>query len=124
MIYSVKQQKYVPVNVQKKVLKRFTRYLVNEESKLAENIGYVDLEDSKNGVMVLYIKNQQPNSYRHFGMVAEGINIYLQHILDNAKKGERIYTGFLGAQKMYMPINLINELMEKIKINPLLKRIK
>ena len=38
--------------------------------------------------------------------------LLLDHILCNTKKGERIYTGFLGPKKMYMPINLINELRE------------
>jgi ADP-glucose pyrophosphorylase len=53
--------------------------------------------------------------------INEGINAYLDYILSNTKKGERIFTGFLGAQKMFMPINLINELKTKIRINSLIK---
>lgn len=163
MIYSIKQHKEVPVCVEKKVYKYYTRYFVNEASKPSENIGYVDLEDSKNGVMVHYIENLEPKKYKHFGIVAdqielehclnrgidkpyiqseakvgtlikhfkrgkrfidEGVNIYLEHILSEIQKGERIFTGALGNQKMYMPINYINELKSKIKINPLLKGIK
>ena len=163
MIYSIEQQKDVPVTIQKKVYKYFTRYLVNETIGTGENIGYIDLEDSKSGVMVHYIENLQPKRYKHFGLVAdqielehclnrgikkpyiqseatsdtllqhfkrgkryinEGVNVYLGHILTTLKKGEKVYTKILGPQKMYMPINLINELKSKIKINPLLKEIK
>ena len=55
--------------------------------------------------------------------INEGINVYLGHICENLQKGERVFTGFLGTQKMYMPINMINEIKEKIKIAPLLKNI-
>lgn len=163
MIYSVKQKKYVPIDIKKEVYKTFTRYIVNEKSNAIESIGYIDLKDLKNGAEVIYMENKQPKLYKRFGMVAdqielehclnngiskpyiqsksasgillphfkrgkrfinEGINIYLDYILKNVKKGERVYTSDFGSQKMYMPMNLINKLMEKIKINPLLKGLK
>ncbi len=163
MVYSVKQHREVPVQVQKEVYKTFTRYVVNDKANTSINIGYVDLKDSKDGVTVLYIKNEQPKLYKHFGMVAdqielehclnngienpniqseaasgtllqhfkrgkryinEEINAYLSNILNNIKKGERVFTGHLGSQKMYMPLSLINELKDRIRINQLLKGLK
>lgn len=160
MIYSIKQHKEIPINIVKEKYTTFTRYVVNDCSK---NIGYVDLKDTEDGVKVLYIKNQQPKLYKHFGMVADQIelehclnrdienpyiqskaasgtlmqhfkrgkryldaevNSYLSNILKDLKKGERVFTGSLGTQKMFMPINMINEIKEKIKIHPLLKGIK
>lgn len=169
MIYSVLQHKEVPVTVSKKVMfvddefGYMTRYNVDDASGRKINIGYVDLKDTKEGVKVLYIKSHYPNLYKHFGQVAdqielehcldrgidnpyiysvaalgthvlhflrgkrfinEEINIYLNQLTENLQKGEKIITGFLGYQKMYMPIKMINEIKEKIKINPLLKGLK
>ena len=163
MIYSVKKHKELPVNVQKEVYKTFTRYIVKDGTNTSQNIGYVDLKDSKNGVKVLYIENQQHKLYRQFGTIAdqielehcinrginipyiqseaasgtllqhfkrgkryidEGINLYLSYLCETLQKGERVFTGFLGSQKMYMPVNMINVLKEKIKIAPLLQEIK
>lgn len=169
MIYSIKQHKEIPVNITKKSyyiddsFYPMTRYDVYDASGKKIYIGYVDLQDIKNGVKVLYIKSCYPDLYKHFAQVAdqielehclnrgidnphicsvaardtyvnhylrgkrfvnEGINVYLDYLTKNLKKGEKVLTGFLGYQKMYMPINLINELKEKIKISPLLKGIK
>ena len=169
MIYSVLQHKEVPVTVSKKVyyineeFGDLIRYTVHNTSEPRIHIGYVDLQDTKSGVKVSYIKNQHPDLYKHFGQIVdqielehclkrgidkpfiqssaaintyiqhfkrgkrfinEGINIYLDYICQNLKKGERINIGALGYQKMYMPINMINEIKEKIKILPLLKDIK
>ena len=121
------------------------------------------MQDTRTGVHVSYIKNQQPDLYKRFGQLAdqievehcmkkgvdnpfiqstaalgthimhflrgkrfinEGINVYLDYLTKNLQKGERVTTGFLGYQKMYMPINMINEIKEKIKLCPLLKGIK
>ena len=159
MIYSIKQHKEIPVNVQKQVYKTFTRYVVSDV-KLNNDIGYIDLKDTKNGVTVLYIENKLPKLYKHFGLIAdqielehclncgierpyiqseaasgtllqhfkrgkryinENVNLLLTEILKNTQKGERIFTGFLGSQKMFMPMNLINEIKLKIKSVPLLK---
>lgn len=171
MIYSVSQHKNIPVTVTKSYsvidygykYNDIIRYDVFTNENEAEYIGYLELEDTKNGVKVLYIENQHPDLYKHFGQVAdqievehclnrgidkpnirsvaainshikhfkrgkrffkEGINVYLDYLLKNLKKGERVITGDLGLQKMYMPINLINEIKEKIKINPILKGLK
>ena len=110
-------------------------YMENKQPKLYKRFGMVadqiELEHClNNGISKPYIQSKSasgillPHFKRGKRFINEGINIYLDYILKNVKKGERIYTGILGAQKMYMPINLINELMEKIKINPLLKRLK
>ena len=168
MIYSIRQHKEVPVTITKKVqyideqFGELTRYSVYDDSKRIF-VGYVDLQDTKNGVNVTYIKNQQPDLYKRFGQLAdqievehcmkkgvdnpfiqstaalgthimhflrgkrfinEGINVYLDYLTKNLQKGERVTTGFLGYQKMYMPINMINEIKEKIKLCPLLKGIK
>lgn len=171
MIYSVLQNKNVPVMVEKKtqyVAHGFndfiTTYSVYDASKPEmEYIGYVDLQDIKNGVNVLYIKKEAPNLYKHFADVAdqievehclqrgidkpyissaaaknthvlhflrgkrfhnEGINVYLDSITKDLKKGERISTELFGFEKMYMPINMLNNIKEKIKLNPLLKNLK
>ena len=169
MIYSVAHQKEIPVVVTKKINPIYDEigdeivYTVHDASNSRNHIGYVKLYDTKNGVKVNWIKNQNPSLYKHFGQIAdqielehclnrqidkpyiqsaaaagthilhylrgkrfinEGINIYLEHLINNQSKGKRITTGFLGYQKMYMPINLINEIKEKIRINPLLKGIK
>lgn len=169
MIYSVLQHKEIPVTVSKKVMfvdnefGYMTRYNVDDASGRKINVGYLDLKDTDNGVKVLYIKNNQPNLYKHFAQVAdqielehclnrgidnpyiysvaamgthvlhflrgkrflnEEINVYLDQLTKNIKKGEKIMTGCLGYQKMYMPIKMINEIKEKIKICPLLKGVK
>ena len=169
MIYSVLQHKEVPITVTKEVhyiddeFGDLIRYTVHDASGRRIPVGYVDLTDTKNGVKVHYIKSQYPNLYKHFGQVAdqielehclkrgiknpyihsvaaigthithflrgkrfinEGINIYLDYLIKNLQKGEKIMTGALGTQKMYMPINLINEIKDKIKVNQLLKGLK
>ena len=169
MIYSITQHKEVPIKVDKKIIydeNFYEDYLVRYtvyNAKNSEEIGYVDLQDTRNGAKVSYIKNQQPKSYKHFAKLAdqievehclergiknpyiqsvaalgthvnhfirgkrflnEGINIYLESITKNLLKGEKVITGFFGHQKMYMPMNLLNELKEKIKVAPLLKGVK
>ena len=169
MIYSVLQQKEVPITVTKEIIKLYddpsdvTRYTVHDAKEPLIDVGYVDLQDTKDGVKVAFIKSQHPNHYKHFGQVAdqielehclnrgiekpyihsvaalgthvqhflrgkrfinEKINEFLASLTKNLQKGERVHTGNLGMQKMYMPINMINELKEKIKLNPLLKGIK
>ncbi len=54
--------------------------------------------------------------------VNEEINIYLERITKHLLKGKKILTDFLGYQKMYMPVNMINKIKEKIRTNPLLKK--
>lgn len=170
MIYSVLQHKEVPVYVTKHIQyiddhfdDIMTRYMVYDASDKTTSVGYLDLQDTMNGAKVLYIKNQNPKLYKHFGQVAdqieiehclnrhiedpyiysvaalethikhfkrgkrfvnEGINIFLESLTKNLLKGEKILVGFLGYQKMFMPQNMINEIKEKIKINPLLKGLK
>ena len=169
MIYSVLQHKEVPVTVTKEIIPIYDnlgdviRYTVHDAAEERIHVGYVDLQDTKNGVRVSYIKNQHPNLYRHFGYVADQIevehclnrgiknpsirsvaaigtyiqhfkrgkrfinkkiNTYLENLVKNLQKGEIVLTGALGYQKMYMPIKMINEIKEKIKISPLLKGLK
>ena len=170
MIYSVLRRGMVPVTVDKKtqyvgygVDDMITRYSVYDSSEPVEYVGHLDLQDTKNGVKVLYIQNENPEKYKHFADVAdqievehclkrninnpyissvaardtyamhyrrgkrfinEGANVYLESITKDLKKGERVTTDFLGYQKMYMPINMLNKMKEKIKLNPLLKDIK
>lgn len=170
MIYSIMQHRNVPVTIEKKsqyiddtTNEVMTRYDVYKKSKKMDYVGYVDLIDTKRGVKVLYIKNQNPNLYKHFGQLAdmievehclkrgiefpkiesvaargtyikhfkrgkrfenEGINIYLDSIFKRMQKGEQIITEFLGYQKMYMPMSMINKLKDKIQIHQLLKGVK
>lgn len=169
MIYSVLQHREVPVTVTKEtnfvdyLSPEETVYTVHDASEPLIHVGYVKLIDEENGANVTYIKSQHPDLYRHFGQVAdqielehclkrgidkpyihsfaaagthiqhfkrgkrfinEGINVYLDYLIKHLKKGERAVTGYLGYQKMYMPVNLINELKEKIKLNPLLNGLK
>jgi len=170
MIYSVLQHKEVPVTITKeaqyidnKLPDVMIRYNVYDASPESTYIGFVDLLDAKNGIKVSYIKNQEPDLYRHFGQVAdqievehclkrgidkpyihsvaalgthikhfkrgkrfieEGINIYFNDLVKHLQKGEHVMSEIAGYHKMYMPMNLVNEIKEKIKINPLLKGIK
>ena len=168
MIYSIKRHKEVPVSITREFHdindgdNEIVRYNAFDKSN-GKFIGYVDLIDTKNGAKVSFIKNQEPKLYKHFGQLAdrievehclkrgidkpyihsvaardtyvqhflrgkrfidEGLNIYLEHITKNLSKGEKVYTDFFKNTKMYMPINMINELKEKIKLYPLLKNIK
>ena len=169
MIYSVTQHKDVPVKVEKKIYyydyatdEKVIRYTVYDKRKIVD-VGYVDLLDTKNGVKVLYIINQQPDNYRHFGQVADQIevehclkrgiekpyiqsvaaigthikhflrgkrftneimNLYFDTLTKNLAKGEHVTTGGLGYQKMYMPMNLVNEIKDKIKVERLLKGLR
>ncbi|MCR5266749.1 MAG: hypothetical protein K6E29_09205 [Cyanobacteria bacterium RUI128] len=167
MIYSVLNKHDVPVSITKETHylsdldTDMTRYNVFDESE-RHFIGYVDLRDTKNGARVLYITNQNQKLYKHFGHLAdqievehcmnrgietpyiqsvaardsyiqhylrgkrfinEGVNIYLGSLTENLKKGERVTADFLEYQKMYMPINMVNEIKDKIKRNPLLKHL-
>ena len=166
MIHSVLQNKEIPVSITKEKIYEYhdaVRYIVHDASEPGIHVGYVSLMNTKNGVFVISINNQHPNLYKHFGEIAdqievehclnrgiknpyiksvaafnshiqhfkrgkrfinEGINIYLENVCQNLQKGEKVLTRFLGLKKMYMPVNLINEIKEKIKINPLLKGIK
>ena len=162
MVYSVKLNTEIPVQVTSKSyylkgLGNFTRYTV-KDNRIP--VGYVDLQDTKHGCYVMYIKNQNPKLYKGFGKTAdqievehclkryidkpvitseakfnthithfkrgkrfidEGINIFLKDLIENLSKGEQYLTGFLGAQKMFMPQNLVKKYMEIIKKAPLLK---
>ena len=163
MIYSVRLQKTVPVSVECTKYNlggfgNFIRYTV-KDGKIP--VGVVDLQDTINGVSVLYIKKEQPDLYRGFGEIAdqievehclnkgitnpyinskaalgshiqhfkrgkrfvnEGVNTYLDFVVKGLMKGERVLTNFLGEQPMFMPQNLVQECMERIKLCPLLKK--
>ena len=165
MIYSISQHKEVPVLIDRKNIfideefGEIVRYNVYDDA-CKTYIGYVDLKDTANGAKVLYIKNDEPKLYKHFGQLAdqievehclkrgidkpyihsvparetyvkhflrgkrfinEGVNVYLDYLTKNLIKGEKVMADFLGRQKIYMPINMINNIKEKIIKNPLLK---
>ena len=169
MIYSLLKQKEIPVTVSKQVEHIYdeqgdvTIYTVHDASEEKIHVGYVKLMDTKNGAKVLYIKSQHPKIYKHFGNLAdqievehclqrgiekpyinsvasrsayikhflrgkrfinERINVYLDYLTKNLKKGNKIKAEFIGYQKMFMPLDMINQIKEKIKLNPLLKGIK
>lgn len=81
MVYSIRLQKEVPVIVSKKNqfnpenCQCITQYTVMDASEPLIHVGYVDLLDTNNGVEVLFIKSQHPNYYRHFGEVADQIEV-------------------------------------------------
>ena len=162
MIYSRKIGQHIPVNVTSenhriKGYGSFIRYTI-KDNRIP--VGYVDLQDTKNGVYVCYIKNLNPDLYSGVGKLAdqievehclknnkknpyiestaqvgtllqhfkrgkrfidEGVNVFLNEVLKNLQKGERVYVGFLGNAKMFMPQNLIQKCMEQIEKHPLLK---
>ena len=167
MIYSVLNKREIPVLITKEIKyiddgnEDIIRYNVFDNAK-GTYIGYVDLVDIKNGAKVLYITNQNEKLYKHFGNLADQIevehcmkrgidrpyiqsiaarntyvqhylrgkrfindriNVYLDYLTKNLKKGEKKSTEFFGYQKIYMPINMINEIKNKIKLNPLLTRV-
>ena len=168
MIYSILKHKEVPVYVEKKYIPvndgfdDIVRYDVYDETT-KNFVGYVDLQDTEKGVKVDFIKNQNPDLYKHFGQLADQIELehclnrgikkpyiesvaaigtHVMHFLrgkrfinkkinkdlynltKNLQKGEKISVGQLGCQRMYMPINLINKIRDKIKINRILKNVK
>lgn len=53
--------------------------------------------------------------------IDEGVNVFLQTVVENLKKGEKVITSYLGCQAMYMPQDLVNKYMKIIKKAPLLK---
>jgi hypothetical protein len=53
--------------------------------------------------------------------VDERVNIFLQEILNNLQKGEKVLTNFLGKKEMFMPQELVKKYIEIIKRSPLLK---
>jgi len=167
MIYSISQHKEIPVSITRKIIPindgfpDIIRYDVFDDTQKMF-VGYVDLIDDQNGTKVHYIKNEEPKLYKHFGNLAdqievehclkrgidkpyihsvaaigthiqhylrgkrfinEGINIYLEYLTKNLVKGEKVMPDFLGYQEMYMPINMINEIKNKIRKSPLLKNI-
>ena len=77
MIYSIQQHKEVPIKVTKEIIAVYdnigdlTRYTVHDASEPLIHVGYADLQDTKNGAKVAYIKSQHPNRYKHFGQVAD-----------------------------------------------------
>ena len=80
MIYSKQIQAYTPVNVSicRKAYNdgicqnEFIRYTVKDKHF---PVGYVDLQDTLNGVKVLFIKNMYPEKYSKFGKVADQIEV-------------------------------------------------
>ncbi len=107
-------------------------YIKNEEPKLYKQFGQladqIEVEHClKRGIDKPYIHSvaARDTYIKHFlrgkRFINEGINIYLDYLTKNLVKGEKIMTDFLGCQKMYMPINMINKIKDKIKRNPLLK---
>ena len=162
MIYSKLLQTNIAVQIESKRFTpkdygMFTRYQV-KDNKIP--VGYVDLQDTKDGCYVMYIKNQNPELYSGFGHIAdqievehclkrqilhphieseaamgtliqhykrgkryidETINKYLEGIVKHLQKGEQIYTGQFGAQKMFMPQDMVQRIIENIKKHPLLK---
>lgn len=90
MIYSKKIGQYIPVNVisEKHNIPNygsFIRYTV-KNNKIP--VGYVDLQDTKNGVYVCYIKNLNPSLYSGFGKLADQIEV--EHCLKNNIKNPYI----------------------------------
>lgn len=86
MIYSKSVGNYVPVRVTKtEVDERFfgkiTRYNVFDKDK---EVGYVRIQDSKNGIWVDYIENLHPKEYSGFGKIADQIEV--EHCLNKGLK--------------------------------------
>ena len=53
--------------------------------------------------------------------VDKRVNIFLQELLNNLQKGEKVFTNFLGKKEMFMPQELVKKYIEIIKRSPLLK---
>ena len=62
--------------------------------------------------------------FQHFKrgkrFINEALNVYFQYVSENLKKGEKVSTECFGDQQMFMPQNLVQECIERIKRNPLL----
>lgn len=90
MIYSKLENKYIPVQITSSSnyisnYGLFTRYQVKDKRI---PIGYVDLRDTKNGVYVEFIKNQNPDLYTKFGELADQIEV--EHCLKRGLKNFEI----------------------------------
>ena len=77
MIYSKKLQTYIPVQVESQSYKlgpfgRFTNYIV-KDNKIP--VGFVDIQDTFDGIHVEFIKNQNPELYSGFGKIADQIEV-------------------------------------------------
>ena len=103
MIYSIVQHKEIPVSIQKEVyyvdeeFGNMIRYVARDDSKKI-NVGRVDLQDTKNGVKVVYIKNYQPKLYKHFAQLADQIEV--EHCL---KRGiDKPYIKSTAARDTYV----------------------
>ena len=70
--------------------KEAIRYDVYAQTHKIEYVGYLELEDVKNGVKVSYIENQDPNQFRHFGQVADQIEV--EHCIKRGIKNPYIYS--------------------------------
>ena len=110
-------------------------YIKNQNPKLYKGFGNVADQIEVEHCMKRYIESPIITSEAKFNthilhykrgkkFVNEGVNVLIQDIIEHLKKGEQVMTNYLGASKMYMPKNMINEIREKIKIAPLLKGLK
>ena len=81
MVYSISQHREVPITVTKDYCmydngcNDIILYNVYAKMDKIEHVGYLELEDTKNGVKVLYIENQQPKLFRHFAQAADQIEV-------------------------------------------------
>lgn len=77
MIYSKKLQSFVPVNIQTKHhdLKDFGQFTVYTVKDNKIPVGRIDLQDTENGVKVMYIENKNPELYSGFGKIADQIEV-------------------------------------------------
>ena len=110
-------------------------YIKNQNPNLYKGFGKIADQIEVEHCMNRYIESPMVTSEAKFNthilhykrgkrFVNEAINVFIQDIADHLKKGEQAMTNYLGVQKMYMPINLLNEIKERIKIAPLLKGLK
>ena len=103
MIYSILKQQEIPVFIQKQIetadngIDEITRYDVYDNTD-GTHIGYVNLEDTKNGVKVRFIRNQRQDLYKRFGHLADQIEV--EHCL---KRGiEKPYIQSVPSQNAYI----------------------
>ena len=103
MIYSISQHKEIPVTIAKQMIPindgfpDITRYNVFDDTQKMF-VGYVDLIDTKNGAKVHYIKNEEPKLYKHFGYLADQIEV--EHCL---KRGiDKPYIHSVAARDTYI----------------------
>jgi len=82
MIYSKRLNTNIPIQVyaNTQYIQGFGKFIHYQVKDKCIPVGYVDLKDTPKGAYVLFIKNQNPDLYSGFGLIADQIEV--EHCLN------------------------------------------